>query len=812
MPRTPIYAPTSLGGAELLDLRVLQPTHQLQSLQQHLRRQDATGMSLCSNFRALQVLIGSATPFLQLNPTQYSHYIDTSNRWKYIWDASYTFHITVKTTFSWTPLSKYGAADTCLMDTAVQHSSFSHDKHKLHAINACRIYLQVFFLSDMVTYTGRHLNNKYLDGSIRNPSPICIFPYQPYPTKYQWGVWRTFITGTFLCSDNQLHCPLNPAMVTPYNSIYSPEPTLHSLFLQSISHIPPNCTLDVAITMLPTFYQFLLQGALFAQDPKALVDISEGMRLGTLTAATDGSLLPHSKKGSTGIVLCPALDPTQIYTCSSPTPFTVHTSSLTSEHYGLLALGALLHLVCALKFQQAHSHGGAIRLAPISVFIDNKELVKRGNRTKTTRLTLKEHSVSDYDLWELTNDMLRSLPVRINCEWVKSHQDDDKPVQELDLPAQLNVAADQRANAAHTATFPVPHMQKPFIDTSVIGFYDVKGEEILDISSHVTTELHTRPMIEYLSQKYNWTTDIINNISWDSLGISMRRLPTTQRLKQLQYLHNWQNVGQQKILFAQSTAASNGTSLSSATLQDLHTCPLGCGKNEVQGHYLLCQSSPALKARELSLTCIRRVLKDNNTCPILSHVMSMALQHDVPPISRGKCSSPYNKDIEKLMAAQTKIGWDAFRRGFISISWSQLQQKYASLELGLPYFDHNQWSAMMVQQLWDHSRAMWDLRNEGLHGATHDESRGKRILLLRKRVKQLYSHEDRKFIPPSQRAQYFGLPYHQRKKQGIFALTAWIQLVERRLHFHREEAMKRTIHAWLEKDLRKDLPGTGTRS
>ena len=50
MPRATIYAPTTLGVAALLDLRVLQPTSQLQTLQQHLRRQDATGMTLCANY------------------------------------------------------------------------------------------------------------------------------------------------------------------------------------------------------------------------------------------------------------------------------------------------------------------------------------------------------------------------------------------------------------------------------------------------------------------------------------------------------------------------------------------------------------------------------------------------------------------------------------------------------------------------------------------------------------------------------------------------------------------------------------------
>ena len=105
MPRAIIYAPTSLGRAQLLDLRVLQPLHQLQSLQQHIRCQDATGMSLCANYRALQVLLGSATPFLSLDFSQYKHYIDTNNRWTYIWTACHEFEIHIRATFLWAPIS-----------------------------------------------------------------------------------------------------------------------------------------------------------------------------------------------------------------------------------------------------------------------------------------------------------------------------------------------------------------------------------------------------------------------------------------------------------------------------------------------------------------------------------------------------------------------------------------------------------------------------------------------------------------------------------------------------------------------------------
>ena len=106
----------------------------------------------------------------------------------------------------------------------------------------------------------------------------------------------------------------------------------------------------------------------------------------------------------------------------------------------------------------------------------------------------------------------------------------------------------------------------------------------------------------------------------------------------------------------------------------------------------------------------------------------------------------------------------------------------------------------LVQLLWSHIHALWELKNTGPHGSNIKESRGKRLKLLRQRVRQLYDHEDRKFVPSSKQASYFGLPLSQRKKQGLYSLTSWIQFIERQLHYHQEEAMKRTIHAWLKKE------------
>ena len=82
------------------------------------------------------------------------------------------------------------------------------------------------------------------------------------------------------------------------------------------------------------------------------------------------------------------------------------------------------------------------------------------------------------------------------------------------------------------------------------------------------------------------------------------------------------------------------------------------------------------------------------------------------------------------MRSQAQIGWDSFRRGIVSKHWGVLQAHYAHTELNLHSFDQDSWTVAIVQQIWAHGHAMWDLRNVGLHGATQEESRGKRLRLL----------------------------------------------------------------------------------
>ena len=118
-------------------------------------------------------------------------------------------------------------------------------------------------------------------------------------------------------------------------------------------------------------------------------------------------------------------------------------SSLSTEHYGLLSIGVtILSILLATTFTTVELE--LLQLCtPITVHIDNSELVKQGNKLAAVYIMLKSQSVPEFDLWELSNAILSSVPLWFKCEWVKTHQDDDTVLADLDMAAYLNVTADQ---------------------------------------------------------------------------------------------------------------------------------------------------------------------------------------------------------------------------------------------------------------------------------------------------------------------------------------------------------------------------------
>jgi len=97
--------------------------------------------------------------------------------------------------------------DKCIMDDLTRGPS-SHTQ--LIQLNACRLYLNIIHLSDIVNPDGKTINNNFLIGCKPNyPSSKLKCPHQLYPSVKAWKLWNITIIKVFNIQDN-LNLTLEP--------------------------------------------------------------------------------------------------------------------------------------------------------------------------------------------------------------------------------------------------------------------------------------------------------------------------------------------------------------------------------------------------------------------------------------------------------------------------------------------------------------------------------------------------------------------------------------------------------------------------
>ena len=88
--------------------------------------------------------------------------------------------------------------DSCLMNTILD---LNRSVTELKQINACRLYLQVTFLSDITTINGKFLLTGVIEGTHDNiPNRKLEWPTQISLDKKTWKLWSQTITSIYCMS------------------------------------------------------------------------------------------------------------------------------------------------------------------------------------------------------------------------------------------------------------------------------------------------------------------------------------------------------------------------------------------------------------------------------------------------------------------------------------------------------------------------------------------------------------------------------------------------------------------------------------
>ena len=151
-----------------------------------------------------------------------------------------------------------------------------------------------------------------------------------------------------------------------------------------------------------------------------------------------------------------------------------------------------------------------------------------------------------------------------------------------------------------------------------------------------------------------------------------------------------------------------------------------------------------------------------------------------------------DKLVKAAMTNQQNIGWNNLLKGYLSTNWNEAQQAYLIEQKA---GENPQWASKSINLLQSYTLKLWQYHNQYLHGIDIKENRKIRIEKTNKMIQSLYDNSDRIHIPLQDKT--FDLPIQERLKSSLTAQIAWIDLANRRIRMHREEATKNTLDRWL---------------
>jgi hypothetical protein len=244
----------------------------------------------------------------------------------------------------------------------------------------------------------------------------------------------------------------------------------------------------------------------------------------------------------------------------------------------------------------------------------------------------------------------------------------------------------------------------------------------------------------------------METIDWLAFEQYMNSLPQCKRIKVAKYIHDWQNVGSQKLKLHQSNKSEEKE-------EDEMTdkCPFGCGQSEIPQHYLRCQQNPNNEENRTQLKSIQKWMENVHTHPVIRVVLNQQMKAWLDGIDNETIITDLNEEehaeeVQEAIKEQNTIGWDQFFKGRITEKWSEIQQKvYSKINAERKKqnkpplskaFSGQWWAAKVIKQVVYYSLNAWQIRNNHLHKEKEQEEYYKERNNLQQQVSEWYEKQE----------------------------------------------------------------------
>ena len=274
------------------------------------------------------------------------------------------------------------------------------------------------------------------------------------------------------------------------------------------------------------------------------------------------------------------------------------------------------------------------------------------------------------------------------------------------------------------------------------------------------------PLVGCMCKKYGWTSLDSDAIDWKAHEQAFKKM-RKYRSHLVKYVHGILPTNSRLNKF------DGG----------IRRCPACASHCEDQAHIMRC-SHPTRHSWRLSfLVAIEAHCQSKGTYPpmkdLLLSVLTQCIESDGPVQIN---EAEYPEQMYSLIRQQQQIGWTQILVGRFSTQWGFLQACYEKGDIAesrgiLSHqgsFD-GQWTAKMIQVIWEWWRKVWGSRNADLHGHDTTTRQQAKRLEVRRQLHNLYAQ--RHLLEPSVQSMLLdNAELHH--IQPLFATKNWLRMNE----------------------------------
>jgi len=744
-PRAVVYAPCDVGGLGFRHLGHEQGVQHVLQLLKHLRTSTLNGQLYSALIDAYQIRAGCARHILEYTETLpwcLNGWLTTTRQFLNNINMTITLH------HPWVPLPRR-VNDQNIMDDVIRIMPNANTD----AINNVRLYLRVFFLSEITEANGFTVLPDILQPSPRHSGSSVQWPRQPMPPPEAWRHWKRAIQTMYLCTNSdwlinplkewtehvntdwEWEWRLNPTTLELYQRSgehwYRRRPAIHQRTYISYD-IQGQHRVRLDPTMLPPATPSFdaSQQYITVQLPVATIKLAAPIIYPVFTDLLDrlctpplpwadslwhrirptapvDAMLYHIQRRNTLILSSDAsVDGAQHSCCA----WSLHgdvtlwqgegivpgncddTYSGRSEAFGLLtALLFLQHYLQQFPLTQSAMQ------TPLMVYCDNGGTITNASaHSKQTELFPNRSISNDYDVYhEIGHVVGRLTQFSIVFAHVKGHQNKTTWKKSLSLPAQLNIECDERANRFISHARRMRQQDNPELPNAY-PHLRIHGRVIVrELPQALRHAAQTPDYRDYLKEKFHWHDKECDDINWTALKFALRKLSPADTIRAHKFLHDW-------LPLKGAPHTSNPTASK--------VCPQCWWEDETIWHFWECPHVEQEQRYRKLQAALQALHTQNHIDPHLFQLLWQGLQAIRTDTPIDEQYEGYPDDIKPLFQAQLKIGWDQLYYGRISSTWAHYVTTNSQYQLNGTRF-----YTQVIGLVWEYMFDCWNQRNHHLH-------------------------------------------------------------------------------------------------